>query len=429
MLALYSFLTRRSEGLLLSLLKKRLKNGKEDPSRIEERKGKSTKKRPSGTLIWVHGASVGEAQSALILIETLLKASPDATIMITTGTRTSAKFLNHRLPKRCFHQYIPLDHPAWTQEFLDHWKPDAALWMESELWPNMLKAIKERSIPAALINARLSYSSYRTWKLFKSSARKALSTFQTILTQNETATQRFHTLGAHQAITTDNLKFSAKPLSHDADDFKSLVIALNNRPIWLFASTHDGEEDIACRAHQILKATTPDLLTIIIPRHPERGAQIETLAHSHGLNCTRRSSGKALPGPDDDIYLADTLGELGLFYRAAPIACIGRSLSKDGGGGHNPLEAAQLDCAILSGPNIQYQQDIYDEMRASSALMIAENEEQLTQYLHLLLNDAQQRTRLQKNALDFAKRKDHVIDDIMPHLKPLIDTLNNQKAA
>jgi len=424
MLSLYTALTKRATPWLDTLLKKRLARGKEHPKRLNERKGIPGQDRPKGRLIWLHAASIGEAQSALILINRLIDTHPKLHILITTGTQTSAKYLQNRLPKRTIHQFIPLDHPEWVENFLNHWQPNAALWIESELWPNMLAAIKAKNIPAALINARMSKKSFKLWRILKGDAKRILSTFPLILAQNKTAQDHLIKLGATHTILTDNIKYSAYALPHDNDNLKHLAARINKRPIWLFASTHDGEEDIACRTHQILKNTYPELLTIIVPRHPERGTDITALCKTYDLTALQRASQNDtlnLPDEDTDIYIADTLGELGLFYRLTHIALIGRSFSNDGGGGHNPIEAAQLNCATLCGPNVQYQQDIYDDMINDGACLMLPDENALVKTLQNLLGNETERRTLQKNAYDFARKKDKVINEVMGHLDPFIE--------
>ena len=423
MLTLYTALTKRAAPWLERLLDKRLARGKEHPARLNERKGIASQPRPDAPLIWLHAASVGESQSALILINRLIETNPKLHILITTGTLTSSQYLETRLPKRTIHQFIPLDHPDWVARFLDHWQPNAALWIESELWPNMLAAIKSRNIAAALINARLSKKSFCLWRLSKRSITPLLNTFSLILAQNKGAHDRLQKLGAHHTILSDNIKYSAQALPHNNNDLKHLAAHIGKRPLWLFASTHSGEEDMACRIHQILKNTYPDLLTILVPRHPERGKTIAQLCKIYGLNALNRATGgktHALPDEDTDIYIADTLGELGLFYRITNIAVIGRSFSDDGGGGHNPIEAAQLNCAILHGPKVQFQQELYDDMQIDGACLMLQDEQALVKALQNLLTNESERNDLQRTSYNFAKQKNTVIDNVMEHLDPFI---------
>lgn len=419
---LYHMITRASKPLLDRLLEKRLKAGKEDAQRINERRGQASIKRPDGRLIWLHAASVGEAQSSLILINRILRDHEGAHILLTTGTVSSATLMGKKLPERAIHQFYPIDHPDWVGNFINHWRPDAVLWMESELWPNMLDAIKSRCIPAALINARLSPSTLKWWKRIKGTARHLLGTFNVILCQTENEAAAFQDLGCRAVHVTDNLKYSAALLPADDDAVKLLRAHIQDRPCWVYASTHQGEEALAAQTHKHLKAKFPDLLTIIIPRHPERSDDICNSLASYGLTIQRRGDDKTHPDYDTDIYIADTFGELGLFYRIAPIACIGRSFSIDGGGGHNPIEAAQLGCAILHGPNVQNLQDIFDDMNYHGAAITIENEAMLAATLADLFTDTTALQTTQNKALEFVQKKSGVLETVITQITPLITT-------
>ena len=426
MYAIYKLLTYPCAYPLSLLLKWRCRIGKESPSRHKEKKGLIDKARPQGKILWIHGASVGEAQSALILIEHILKQTPHINILVTTGTLTSAKLMGKNLPQEAFHQFYPLDHPKWVLRFLDHWQPNAVLWMESELWPNMLHQIRERDIPTALINARMSPKSFRSWKFFSSFAQNMLRTFDKILCQTDADKQSFDSLGAQCTITTDNLKYSSQPLSFNENDLIELKQACVGRRLWLYASTHDGEEQIAHDIHKKLKTYFPDILSIIVPRHPERRDEIQKNCVSYGLKTTFRGQEKNLPDRDDDIYVADTLGELGLFYKLSPIACIGRSLSNDGGGGHNPIEAAQMDCAIVHGQHVQNLQQIYDEMNDQGAAQSVKTPDELFNMLKALFENADKLLELQERALAFSKQKTGVIDRVMKEIEPILRPLQDK---
>ncbi len=429
MLKMYRTLMAAGEPVLTRILERRSLKGKEDETRMGERKGKPGLERPDGQLVWLHAASVGEAQSALILIEELLAKNTSMHALVTTGTVTSAKMMAKNLPERAFHQFYPLDHPDWVANFMNHWHPDLVLWMESELWPNMLAEIKERNIPAALVNARLSSKSYRFWKMAGGSTRKILNTFSLVLAQTEKDARRYQSLKAHNVITTDNIKYSAAALPFDEQSLTNLSSMCGRRPVWLYASTHDGEEDMACRIHQILKHTMPELLTIIVPRHPERRGDIMTVCEENKLQACLRGDNHNLPNPDDEIYIADTLGELGLFYRLAPIACIGRCFSNDGGGGHNPIEAMQLNCAVLFGPNVQNLQEIYDEINLSQSALPVANETELIETLRYLLENPKALHDIQSKALIFAQDKANVLDRVMQALDPLLEQSGITKRA
>lgn len=425
MLGIYKKLMTGAEPLLTRLLARRLEIGKEDASRLPERMGIPSRPRPDGALIWIHAASVGEAQSALILIDRLKKET-DAEVLLTTGTKTSADLMAKRLPAGCIHQYIPIDHPQWVNQFLNHWRPDLALWMESELWPNLLDGIQTRKIHAVLVNARLSQKSYRHWRLLGGTARGMLSAFSLILAQTDADAKRYRKLGAENILVTDNVKYSAAPLPVDDS---ALAALQTSRPLWVYASTHAGEESLACRLHTKLKPKVPGLLTIIIPRHPDRRDEVAAEIEKHGLAFTRRGTNRTPPREADDVYLVDTMGELGTFYKLAPIAMIGRSFSLDGGGGHNPIEAGQMGCAVLTGPHVKFQQDIFNDMYRAHACEQVHSEMDLHDTLLSLFHDTAERQKLSQAALRFAAAKAGVIDTVMTSLTPYLKKLGGRDAA
>lgn len=427
MLGLYSSIMGASTFFLRSLLNKRCKQGKEDPERLSERMGVPAKPRPAGPLIWFHGASVGESQSTLILIDALLKQDPSLNILVTTGTVTSAELMAKRLPRQAFHQYYPLDHPQWVNQFLDHWQPDMAIWMESEIWPNMLKNMKSRNIPAAVVNARLSPQSFKRWRLAAGDIKNLLAVFSICLAQTEDDADAFKALGMQNVIVSDNLKYSATPLPCDTADFEKLKKTVNERPLWLYASTHDGEEDMAARMHKHLLTAIPDLLTIIVPRHPERRHEIAKVCEKYDLNSLLRGDNKNTPTDKTQVYIADTLGELGLFYRLSPVACIGRTFSNDGGGGHNPIEAAQLGCAVLHGPRVQNLAQIFTEFDVAGAALPLKNEQDFQNRLQRLLSDPDGLEALQNKAKEFADTKAKVLATVLTNLKPLLEDLHKDR--
>lgn len=427
MLDYYKKITAKSDALLNKLLNFRLSKGKESQTRLNERKGEATLPRPDGLLIWLHAASVGETQSTLILIDTLSKEMPQAKFMVTSGTITSAELMAKRLPSTAFHQFYPLDHPAWVEKFLYHWQPNLILWMESELWPNMLMAIQQQNIPAVLVNARLSDKSFKIWNIFSRTAQKLLSTFSLILTQTQNDEMRFKKLRAQKVFTTDNIKYSAAPLPYQESELADLQTVLNNRPTWVYASTHDGEELLACKLHASLVQRHPDLLTIIVPRHPERRDEIKKICNIMKLQTIFRGEEKKLPHDNTNIYVVDTLGELGLFYKLSPIAMIGRSFSNDGGGGHNPIEAAQMGCAVLTGPNVQFQSELFREMFAKNAAHQMNDKTELLNALRTLLEDEKILKESIELALKFASNKTNVIHIVMEQLEPILMSLKNGK--
>ncbi|KAA2214626.1 3-deoxy-D-manno-octulosonic acid transferase [Teichococcus oryzae] len=330
-------------------LKLRARRGKEIPERLAERRGLDAA-RPEGPLIWLHGASVGESLSLIPLMAALVDARPELRLLVTTGTVTSAALLAQRLApalrERVIHRFVPLDVPRWAATFLDGWRPDAAVFVESELWPNILAALAERNIPAALVNARLSPRSARAWRWAPGLARRMLGSYRLVVAQSEEDAARLRALGAVDAACWGHLKAAAEPPPADPAALAALRRAVGRRPVFLAASTHPGEEAAALAAHRLARASLPDLLTVIVPRHPQRGEEVAELIAP--LPFARRSQG-ALPAPEHDIYLADTLGELGLFFRLAGVALVGATLVPKGG--HNPLEPARLRCPILLGPH------------------------------------------------------------------------------
>ena len=406
------------EPLIRSILNRRARIGKEDPSRINERFGISTLTRPEGPLIWVHVASVGEAQSMLSLVDIILSQQPTARVLITSITTTSARLLQNRLPDRAFHQYSPVDHPEWVRRFLDHWKPDLVLWAESELWPNTLTLLKKRNIPVALLNAHMSEKSFRNWSKAPRMAEDMLSAFMIILTQTTQDAEYYTKLGARSLVVTDNIKYSASPLPYNEADLSAFKAALADRPVWLYASTHAGEEALACEVHKELSVKYPDLLTIIAPRHPARALEIQNIVGTHDLTYQSRGNSKALPSAADQVYIADTMGELGLFYRASPLACIGRTFSDDGGGGHNPIEAAMLKCAVLHGPNVQNLGRIFAEMNKARAALLVSTREHLAGDVDHLLESAERLKELQDLGYAFASQKADIMKTIIQELEP-----------
>ena len=363
-LALYNACLRLGRPLLTRHLEKRLANGKEDPQRFAERLGEASRPRPDGPLVWIHAASVGESVSALTLIDGLLAQKTDRHILVTTGTRTSAEIMAGRLPERAFHQYVPVDRQDAVCRFLDHWKPDLAVWMESEIWPNLIHESGARNIPMILANARITEKSYKNWRRSFGLARHLLAQFTICLAQSEASAHYLRDLGANSVEYIGNLKFAAKPLPVDPDKLAAFGRRIAGRPVWLAASTHRGEEEIILAADRELRRTHTNLLTLIVPRHPERGGEVATLAASAGRSVLCRGAG-AEPEDNTEIYIADTIGELGLFYRLSDIVFIGGSLVPNGG--QNPLEPARLDCALLHGPHMTNFAEIMEAFNNRSA--------------------------------------------------------------
>jgi 3-deoxy-D-manno-octulosonic-acid transferase len=336
------------------LLRQRASRGKEDWARVNERLGLAGLPRPEGRLIWIHGASVGESLSALPLIGKLLEDG-DIHVLVTSGTVTSAAMMGQRLPRRAVHQFVPLDTPGAVARFLDHWKPDAGLFVESDLWPNLILMAKARGVKLALVNARISARSAERWAYAKKSVAALLSAFDMVLAQDEEIAARFQKLGAPNVQAVGSLKADAPPLPVDEDALAALRQQIGKRPVLLAAQTHPGEDETVLPAHDLLRGDFPDLLTILVPRHTARGADLEMLCGTRAFR--RRSTGGQI-SDQTAIYIADTMGEMGLFYRVAPFCFLGGTLVPLGG--HNVLEPAQLHCAVLAGPHTQSAPRAYD---------------------------------------------------------------------
>lgn len=348
---------------LRAMLRRRVGRGKEVAARLPEREGIDPTPRPAGCLVWLHAASVGESQSVLPVLSALREQAPDASVLLTTGTVTSAALLAARLPElglQCvMHRFVPLDVPAWTARFLDHWRPDVAGFVESELWPNLIDGCRARGVPMMLVNARMSARSLRGWQRAPGFARQVVGAFDRVQAQSEGDAAHLRLLGAHGVDAPGNLKLAAPPLPADPAELARLRASTGGRPMWLASSTHPGEEDVAGQVHRSLAAAHPGLLTIVAPRHPERGAAVAA-----ALGAPRRAAGQD-PGKAG-LWVADTLGELGLLYRLAPLAFVGRSLV--GQGGQNPLEPARLGCAIAVGPHTANFSEAVQALEAAGAL-------------------------------------------------------------
>jgi 3-deoxy-D-manno-octulosonic-acid transferase len=326
------------------LLRERAARGKEDSARMGERLGIASAARPEGRLVWIHGASVGESLAALPLIEKLL--AEDIRVLVTSGTVTSANMMQARLPAGAIHQYVPLDTPRAAGRFLDHWRPSAGLFVESDLWPNLLLEAQRRGVKLALINARISERSAAGWRRAPQMARTLLGVFDTILAQDEDFAARFRALGAHDVVVAGSLKADAPPLSCDEDALAAMRAMIANRPILLAAQTHPGEDETVLPSHDQLKSKFPDLITIIVPRHVERGPDIAMLCGARPN--ARRAADEPITA-NTAVYIADTMNELGLFYRLPSFCFLGGTLVPMQG--HNPLEPAILNCAVLAGPS------------------------------------------------------------------------------
>jgi 3-deoxy-D-manno-octulosonic-acid transferase len=407
-------------GLILPRwLAYRAGRGKEETARLGERQGVTSQPRPAGRLVWFHAASVGESLSILPLIEAATTRGWG--VLITTGTLTSARLMAERMPAGAIHQYIPLDYLPWVRRFLDHWRPDLVLWTESELWPNTLTEISGRKISLVLVNARLSDRAFRGWRRWPGFARQVLSTFNLVIAQSHEDGLRFKALNATSVAEAGNLKLAADPLPADEVALTTLQNESGKRPRWLAASIHPGEDAIVAHVHQTIKPRHPGLLTIVVPRHPQKAVDMAAVFINAGLKVARRSACEPLT-PATDIYIADTMGELGLFYRLCDLAFMGKSLAV--GGGQNPAEAAQLGCALLLGADMGNFRETTAELLSREAAVEVRNGEALTAAVDWLLKDTRTRQRLSQNARGVMARHANAVNETLSHLDPYLAPLS-----
>jgi 3-deoxy-D-manno-octulosonic-acid transferase len=417
---LYRALTWPLPPLAILYLNRRERQGKEDRRRLGERRGFTDAIRPPGPLIWVHAASVGEATSMLALIERLLQTRPNLEILVTTGTVASARLLDNRLPERARHQFVPADLRRWISRFLDHWRPDLAIWVESELWPNLVLTAHARSIPMVLVNGRLSAGSYARWQRWPGLIGPMLGAFALCLAQDDEQAERLRRLGGRRLACIGDLKAAGAPLPVDSAERHRLSNQIGPRPVWLAASTHPGEEEIAASVHCQLAARHPGLLTIIAPRHPGRSAAIGEMLAVRGLRVARRAAAEAIT-VDTEIYIADTMGELGLFYSLAGIAFVGGSLARKGG--HNPFEPARLDCAVLLGPDIGNCAAMAAALAACGASETVTDAEGLAHAVSGLLGDRRLRADRAAAGKSVAAVGSGVVDAVLERLAPWLDPI------
>jgi len=418
MLPLYEgVMTLGAPAIELALLC-RAKRGKEDPERMCERRGVARISRPEGQLVWLHASSVGESMAALVLIEKLVADRQDRTVLLTTGTVSSAEMMAKRLPERALHQFVPVDRPAWVRNFLDHWRPDVALVMESEFWPTQLSETHARGIPIVLVNARMSERSFSRWKLAGPFTRPLFSIFDLVMATNPVQASRFSALGAPLVRVPGNLKRAAPALSVDQAEADTLRAEIGDRPVWFAASTHAGEDAPVIDAHLGLCGRHPNLLTILAPRHPHRGDDIEEMAKAQGLRVSRRSRAEAIT-PDTEVYLADTMGEMGLFFSLSDIVFVAGSLVPVGG--HNPIEPAHFGCAILFGPLMAKNAEIAAEMTLEGAAIQTSSGAEITEIVDRLLGDPDRRMELSGNAKRYVDDAGAVLDAVTTELRPFLD--------
>jgi 3-deoxy-D-manno-octulosonic-acid transferase len=411
----YRLLSAAATPLAPAWLAYRTKRGKESPERLIERRGETAIERPEGPLVWVHGASVGELIAIQPLVERL--RAMDFGVLVTSGTVTSADVARDRFPPEVIHQFIPLDTPRFVAQFLNQWKPDLGLFAESDIWPNLIMANAKRRIPLIIVNGRVSERSFQRWRSMQGTAKALFGRFELCLAQSGLDASRFTQLGTPQVEITGNLKLDVPAPPIDDAKLKTLKEAIGDRPVVTAASTHAGEEIAIIEAHRRLAPSFPGLLTIIVPRHPERGRDIYNLAERAGQAPALRSQ-RQLPDRHTQIYVADTMGELGMIYSLSPIVLMGGSLIEHGG--QNPIEPVRLGAAVVHGPHVYNFADIYAALDASRGALEVNDQNELTTQIGRWLYDPAARTLAAEAGQKTVARLGGALNRTMAALEPYL---------
>jgi 3-deoxy-D-manno-octulosonic-acid transferase len=396
----------------------RTSRGKEDRSRVKERYGRSTIARPEGPLVWLHAASVGETAAVIPLLEYL--SSLSVSVVLTTGTVTSARMASDRLGGNVIHQYVPLDLKPAVSRFLTHWKPDLAIIAESEVWPMTILELGARRVPQVLVNGRLSDRSFASWQRRSYLAEALFENLSLVVAQSELDAFRFRELGARPVVVAGNLKVDTLPPPADHAEVHSLQTQIGDRKTWAAISTHDGEEEIAADVHAMLARRHKGLLSIIVPRHPDRAGAVEDMLKGKGLTVARRSRGEGI-SPGIAVYLGDTIGEMGLYLRLTEVAFVGRSMTAEGG--QNPIEPAALGTAVLAGQNVQNFREAYRSLIASGAAKLVKDKDTLAASVNYLFNNPASRREMIAAAQIALHNMGGALSRTLVHLEPYVQPL------
>ncbi|MES0880172.1 3-deoxy-D-manno-octulosonic acid transferase [Roseibium sp. SCP14] len=415
LISIYRGLARALTPVFNILFWSRSRKGKEIASRRGERFGHSALARPSGHLVWIHAASVGETMSILPVVDAL--ARDGNKILLTTVTVTSAELAASRLPEGATHQFVPYDAPGPLGRFLDHWKPDLAMVVESEIWPCLFDDIRSRKIPFVLLNGRLSDGSHRNWSRLANVSRYLFNCLDLVLAQSEADAARFRQLGCRNVETPGNLKFDAEKPVADEIALSAVKSQIGSHPVWLAALTHPGEEEIALRAHEILRREFPGLLLVLVPRHPARAGEIRELVEQRGLHVASRAAGDDIQA-GTDVYLGDTLGEMGIYYRLAPVTFLAGSFSDVGG--HNPVEAALSGSALVTGPKVANARAVYKDFFSSGAATRLEDPDDLAKAIARLLEDPERVTDQSAKARALVEGNRGALEKTLQLLQPYL---------
>lgn len=344
----YMVLRPLLQPLMWCVVARRAARGKDDPARAQEKLGRPSQDRPYGPLVWVHAVGLGEVLALRPLLAKMGELRPDVHFLVTSTARSSAQVFSRNLPPRVIHQFLPLDGPTYVTRFLDHWQPDVSIWSEQDLWPGAICDVARRDISLAYINARVSKEGFEKRRKFRSGFAHLMRMFAYVAAQDARSVDFLQRLGATEVQEVPSLKPAAAPLSVDTKTLATVREAVGERRVWVAASSHAPDEAVALAAHGRVLKGDPDALLIVVPRVPERGTEVCAAVEAAGVRFGQRSAGQELEATHQ-VYVADTLGELGLWYRVAQIALVGGSFGETQG--HNPWEAIALGCPVTSGPN------------------------------------------------------------------------------
>jgi len=415
LISAYRGLARALTPLFNLLFTLRSRSGKELPGRKGERFGFAGKERPDGRLVWIHAASVGETMSVLPLIDRLSQAGN--TVLLTTVTVTAAELAGQRLPAGALHQFVPYDAPGPVARFLAHWTPDLVMVVESEIWPCLFDEMRRRESPFVLLNGRLSDRSHRSWSRLPGVSAYIFRCLDLVLAQSDADAGRFRRLGCRRVAIPGNLKFDASEPVVDEEEVARLNGQLAERPVWLAALTHSGEDELALEAFETLRRTHPDLLLVLVPRHPARAEAVAELVRERGLGLARRSQGEAISSATH-VYLGDTLGEMGLYYKLAPVTFLGGSFND--AGGHNPVEAALAGSALVTGPHVSNARAVYKEFWINNAAVRVTTAQALAEEVQRLLSDPGRARRQAKRARNLVEAGRGALEKSLDYLAPYL---------
>lgn len=413
--AIYEGFGRVAGPLLSFLHRRRAAQGKEDPLRRGERFGIASHPRPEGSLVWVHAASVGEMNAILPVVRGL--SEQGHAVVLTTGTVTSAEAAKGRLPPGAIHQFVPYDAQPGINRFLDHWRPDLAVVVESEIWPTAVRSLKRRNIPLVIANGRMSPKSAAGWLKVRRLAHYLFADIDLCLARSNEDAKNYRRIGVRNVDMIGDLKFDGRLPVADPQALQDFRTAIGERPVWFAASTHPGEDEQVIAAHKTIAAAQPGLLTFIAPRHPVRGNAVRGLIEQAGLSVAQRSRNEALSS-DTDVYLADTIGEMGLFFRLAPVVFMGASLMPLGG--HNPLEPAQCGSAILTGPSFPNQKDVYDRLIAEGGAVVVNGADEIAHEVSHLIFEPEAARKMGAAAKRVAFEGTGAVERTLHALRPFL---------